>query len=204
MPDFKWPDNFYLILFFIVPGIITLFVRSRFIVGRTPSTKENLLAFLVLSLIYYSLTFYFVERALAVRGPWILLVVTWIGLVLAGPAAFGLALGIAAQKEWIHRFADYFDLSIVHVIPTAWDWRFSKMPRDGLFIMVTLTNGATVAGHFGGKSFASSDTQERDLYIQEEYTVTEDGRWEARQEKVGILIPAREIRHVEFWQSANE
>jgi hypothetical protein len=123
---------------------------------------------------------------------------------LIGPALFGLALGIAAQKEWIHRIADYFDLSIVHVIPTAWDWRFSKMPRDGLFVMVTLTNGATVAGHFGSKSFASSDTGERDLYIQEEYRVTEQGTWEARDERVGILIPAREIRHIEFWQPPNE
>ena len=204
MPDLKGPENFYLILFFIVPGIIALFVRSRFITGRTPSTKENLLTFLILSLIYYSFTILFIEQALAVREPWLLRAAIWIGLILIGPAAFGLILGIAAQKEWVHRLTDYFDLTIVHVIPTAWDWRFSKMPRDGLFIMVTLTNGAIVAGHFGSKSFASSDTQERDLYIQEEYTITENGRWEARPEKVGILIPAREIRHVEFWQPANE
>jgi hypothetical protein len=200
MPDFKGIENFHLILFFVVPGIIALFVRSKFITGRTPSTKENLLAFLVLSLIYYSLTVLFIEQALNVREPWLARATIWIALVLVGPAAFGLVLGIAAQKEWAHRVADYFDLSIVHVIPTAWDWRFSKMPRDGLFVMVTLTNGAAVAGHFGSKSFASSDTQERDLYIQEEYTITKSGRWEARPERVGILIPAREIRHVEFWQ----
>jgi Family of unknown function (DUF6338) len=204
MPNFNGPENFYLTLFFIVPGIIALFVRSRFITGRTPSTKENLLAFIVLSLIYYSFTILFIEKAMSVREPWLLRAVIWITLILIGPAVFGLILGIAVQKEWIHRIADYFDLNIVHVIPTAWDWRFSKMPRDGLFVMVTLTNGATIAGHFGSKSFASSDTEERDLYIQEEYTVAKDGRWEARPEVVGILIPAREIRHVEFWQPANE
>jgi Family of unknown function (DUF6338) len=170
----------------------------------TPSTKENLLTFLILSLIYYSFTILFIEQALLVREPRLLRAAIWIALILVGPAVFGLVLGIAAQKEWIHWVADHFDLSIVHVIPTAWDWRFSKMPRDGLFVMVTLTNGATVAGHFGSKSFASSDTGERDLYIQEEYTVTSDGRWEARSEKVGILIPAREIRHIEFWQPATE
>lgn len=204
MLDSIKPEDFYLALFFVVPGIITLFVRSRFITGRTPSIKENVFAYFVLSLIYYSSTILFIEQAMAVRDPWLLRAAIWIALVLIGPAVFGLILGIAAQKEWIHRIADYFDLSIVHVIPTAWDWRFCKMPRDGLFVMVTLTNGATVAGHFGSRSFASSDTGERDLYIQEEYTITADGRWEARPEKVGILIPAREIRHVEFWQPANE
>jgi Family of unknown function (DUF6338) len=204
MLDSIKPDDIYLALFFVVPGIITLFVRSRFITGRTPSIKENVFAFFVLSLIYYSFTILFIEQALAVREPWLLRAAIWIALVLIGPAVFGLILGIAAQKEWIHRVADNFDLSIVHVIPTAWDWRFCKMPRDGLFVMVTLTNGATVAGHFGSMSFASSDTGERDLYIQEEYTITADDRWEARPEKVGILIPAREIRHVEFWQPANE
>src|SRR4051794_5979655 len=111
MPELK-PENLYLLLFFIVPGIIALFVQSRFITGRTPSTKENLLAFVVLSLIYYSFTIPFIESAAAVREPWILRAVIWILLVLVGPAAFGLVLGVLAQKEWIHRLADYFDLSI--------------------------------------------------------------------------------------------
>lgn len=203
MPDFKGPENFYLILVFIVPGIIALFVRAKFITGRSPSKAENFLTFLVLSLIYYSFTILFIEQAFAAREPWILRAAIWIALVLVGPAAFGLTLGIAAQKEWAHRIVDYFDLSIVHVIPTAWDWRFSKMPRDGLFAMVTLTNGDRVAGLFGTQSFASSDTDERDLYIEEEWIVSKSGKWEPRPEKVGILIPAREIRYVEFWQPKN-
>jgi len=48
-------------------------------------------------------------------------------------------------------------------------------------------------------SFASSDTSERDLYIEEEYTVTDQGKWESRPERVGILISAKEIRYIEFW-----
>lgn len=200
MPDFKSPENFYLILVFIVPGVIALFVRSKFITGRAPSTAENFLTFLVLSLIYYSFTIFFIQRALAVTSPWLAKSAIWILLVLVGPAIFGLVLGIAAQKEWGAWLANKFDLSIVHIIPTAWDWRFGRMPRDGMFAMVTLTNGDRVAGLFGTNSFASSDTDERDLYLEEEYVVNEKGQWEERPEKVGILIPAREIRYIEFWQ----
>jgi Family of unknown function (DUF6338) len=199
MPDFQEPDNLYLVLIFIVPGVVALFVRSRSTTGRSPSFKENLLSFLVLSLVYYSLIINFIEQALSVREPWLARAGVWILLILVGPAAFGLALGVAAQKDWGNWVANKFGVSFVHVIPAAWDWRFSKTPRNGMFIMVTLETGETVAGFFGTNSFASSDTAERDLYIEEEYTVTEEGAWETRPEKVGLLIPVKGIRYIEFW-----
>jgi len=199
MPDFKSVENLQLILLFIVPGIVALFVRSRFIAGRVPSTKENLLVYVVLSLFYYSFTIFFIEPALSIREPWIAQALVWILLILIGPAAFGFILGVAAQKEWFTRFANKLGLTIVHIIPAAWDWRFSSVPRDGVFIMVTLTSGERVAGLFRDNSFASSDMGERDLYIEEEYTVTDEGVWESRPEKVGILISAKEIRYIEFW-----
>jgi hypothetical protein len=120
-------------------------------------------------------------------------------LTLAGPALFGLLLGIWAQKECGVWIADRIGLSTIHVIPAAWDWRFSKMPRGGIFVMVTLTSGERVAGLFGARSFASSDAAERDLYIEEEYDVDGD-EWKARPAKVGALIPVKEIRYVEFWE----
>jgi hypothetical protein len=187
MPDFKSVENFQLMVFFIVPGLIALFVRSRFIAGRRPSIKENLLVFVVLSLFYYSLTIFFLEKALSVREPWIAQAAIWITLVLLGPALFGFILGIAAQREWFTRFANWLGFAVVHIIPAAWDWRFSSIPREGLFVMVTLISGERVAGLFRANSFASSDTSERDLYIEEEYTVTDDGEWQARPERVGIL-----------------
>jgi hypothetical protein len=199
MFDFKAAENFHLILLFIVPGLVAVFVRSKFITGRTPSPTENILSFVVLSLVYYGLTIFFVERALTVQEPWLARAFVWILLILGGPALFGFLLGVAAQKEWGTWLADKLNLTIVHVIPAAWDWRFCKVPRGGMFIMVTLTSGERVAGFFGTNSFASSDTGERDIYIEEEYTVTEQGTWEARREQVGVLIPAKEIRYVEFW-----
>ncbi|MGH9563366.1 MAG: DUF6338 family protein [Terracidiphilus sp.] len=199
MPDFKGLENLHLILLFVVPGIVALSVRSKFITGRIPSLKEDVLAFVVVSLIYYSATVPFIDPSWLVKEPGGLNLWSWIALVLIGPGIFGLILGIGSQMEWAGWIADKFGFSIVHVIPTAWDWRFSKMPRNGLFVMVTLTDGSTVAGHFGSSSFASSDTKERDLYLEEEYQISRAWRWEQRSEKVGILIPAREIRHIEFW-----
>lgn len=204
MPEFKGTDNFYLILAFIVPGLIIFYVRSKFISGRSPSHTENLISYLVLSLVYYIPTIFFVEKALSVQEPWLARAAIWIALTLVGPALFGFLLGAADQKEWWNLVANKFNLSIVHVIPAAWDWRFSKVPRDGIFIMVTLTSDERVAGFFGRNSFASSDVGERDLYIEEEYIVTEEGQWASRPTKVGILIPVKEIKYIEFWEPQAE
>jgi hypothetical protein len=199
MPDFKGDENFLLILLFVVPGLVAVSVRSRFITGRAPSAKENILNFVVLSFVYYALVIFFIEPAFSVKEPWIARALVWISLLLVGPAIFGFLLGVAIQKEWFTRLADKANLTIVHVIPAAWDWRFGSVPRGGMFVMVTLTSGERVAGFFGSNSFASSDPSERDIYVEEEYTVTDNGDWEVREEKVGVLISAKEIRYVEFW-----
>lgn len=192
-------DNLKLILIFIVPGLVALSVRSKFITGRSPSPTENIFTFVVLSLVYYALSVFFIEKVFTIQEPWLARALAWILLLLIGPAIFGFLLGVAAQKEWGAWFANRIGLSVVHVIPAAWDWRFSRIARPGMFIMVTLTSGERVGGLFGKDSFASSDIKERDLYIEEEYTVTEEGAWLVRPEKIGVLISAKEIRYIEFW-----
>jgi hypothetical protein len=198
MPNLNVED-LRLILIFIVPGLIILYVRSRFITGRPQSHAENLLSYLVLSTVYYAITTPFLQASLSIRHPWILWALIWILLTIVGPAILGLLLGAEAQKEWLTKIAARLHLSVVHVIPTAWDWRFSKI-SSGTFLLVTLTSDERVAGYFGSVSFASSDTAERDLYIEEEYDIDSEGSWTSRSEKVGVFIPFKEIKYVEFWE----
>ncbi len=199
MEDFKGLLNFYIILFFVVPGIVIVFIRSKFINGRMPSVKENVLSFITISVVYYAFSIFFIEFARDPGIRWVWRTLIWFSLILIGPAVIGLLLGVAAQRDWFTRVANKLNLAIVHVIPTAWDWKFSRV-NQGQFVMVTLSSDEKVAGYFGGSSFASSDAAERDLYIEEEYTVSEADIWEPRQDKVGILIPAKEIKFIEFWE----
>ena len=201
VPDFKGIENFHLVLFFIVPGLITVFVRSRFIAGRRPSHTEQLLSYLVVSLMYYTITLPYVMRVLAGLGNLYEQSFNWIILTLVGPAAFGLLLGAAAQKRWAHKIVEKVGLTMVDIIPTAWDYRFSKIPRPGIFVLVTLSDDKQVAGFFGPRSFASSDNEERDLYIEEEWTLKDDGTWEPRSAHIGIFVAAKEIKHVEFFET---
>jgi hypothetical protein len=196
LPNLKGLDDLGLALWFIVPGVIIAFVRAQFLTGRLRTHADNVLSYLVLSLLYYALTLPLIESVITLQGSLLTRGLAWIGLTVLGPAAFGLLLGAGAQKEWGKWWAHRLGLNVVHYSPTAWDWRFSRIPGGGMFVMVTLSDGKRVAGLL---RFASSDPAERDLYLEEEWDVDDEGRWTARRERVGILILAKEIRYVELW-----
>lgn len=169
MPDLKSPDDLYLILGFLVPGLIALFVRSQFVTGRSPPHTAALLSYLTVSVVYYAL-------ALPIAGSVMWMdeqgrpdAFAWFGLVFVGPAIFGLFLGINAQRGLSRSLLRWCRLNPVHVMPTAWDWKFGGMKEQ--WILVTLKDGTRFAGFCGKDSFMSSDPAERDIYIQWIYDI---------------------------------
>ena len=196
MLDFKSLDNLYLILGFIVPGLIVLFVRSQFITGRNPPHTKVLLSYLTISIIYYALALPLVDLVLSIKVPGYGEALAWFGLVFVGPTIFGLLLGINIQKGLFWRFLKWCGLNPVHVMPTAWDWKFGGMVEQ--WVLVTLKDGTRFAGFCGADSFMSSDPAERDIYIQWIYDIDENNKWTSRGNN-GVLITTGEIRTIEFW-----
>ncbi len=155
MPELKGIENLYLIFGFIVPGLVIVYVRSRFITGRAPSNTENMVSYFALSTLYYALTLPISELALTIQEPPIARVGIWISNIFLEPALFGLMLGAAGQRGWGNWIADKLNLSTVHVIPTGWDWRFSTIPRNGVFLMVTFSSGEQVGAIPSGAALIS-------------------------------------------------
>ena len=196
MPELKSLDELYLILGFLVPGLIVLFVRSQFITGRSQPHAAVLLSYLTVSIIYYALALPLVDLVQSIQEPGYGKSLAWFGLVFVGPAIFGLLLGINIQQGLFHRFLKWVHLNPVHVMPTAWDWKFSGMGEQ--WVLVTLKDGTRFAGFCGADSFMSSDPAERDIYIQWIYDIDDDNKWTSRGNN-GVLITAGEIRTIEFW-----
>lgn len=195
-------DQFSIQLFFafVVPGVIATYMRAQFLTGRVPKVKDNVFELIVLSAVYYSVFIVLLQPAIQnLPGPHVARDLAWIGLTIFGPAAFGIILGIAAQRHWFARVANLFHISMIHAVPSAWDWHFNRI-RSDCYVLVTLTNGGYVAGYYGAESFASSDGGERDLYIQEALDWSEEGGWKERSERTGILLLARDIGHVQFFR----
>lgn len=198
MLDMKGVTNVQLVIAFIVPGLIITYVRARFITGRMEKFSEATLSYLSLTIVYYGLAMPFVNWTVD-RPPGFVTTMCWWTLIAVGPAIFGVLIGVGAQRGWIRCLAHRLGMRPVHSTPNAWDWKFSVC-QNSRFVMVTLANDDTVAGIFGPGSFASSDPAERDIYLEELWNVPDDGTaWTPRPDKQGILIPAKEIRHIQFW-----
>lgn len=195
MGDIKSLEQLSLVAAFVVPGIVALFVRAQFLTGRAEVTKEAVLTFFTIATLYYGLLAPFLPWLTAhglapTQGP-----VALFGWTVIGPALLGLALGVNASRGWTWRVFGRLGLKTVHVMPTAWDWKFGGM--IGSWVVVTLKDGSQVAGWFGQRSFASSDPKERDLYVERVYRVDDDKQWHATES--GLLVPQGELRCIEFW-----
>src|SRR6266446_932225 len=130
VPDLKSLDNVYLVLAFVVPGLVALFCRAQFLTGRMPSQAEAILPSFALSLVYYAIVFPIIEYLPEPRGHSFAIVLAWVAFIFVGLAILGAALGIGTQKGWgrniIRRLLGRLDVTSVHQVPTAWDWKFSS------------------------------------------------------------------------------
>ena len=97
-----------------------------------------------------------------------------------------------------YRLAALARLHLAHHLPASWDYAFAARPRN-IFLLVTLRDGAQVAGRWSDGSFASSSRDERDLLIGEVWQATDDEGWTALQPSRSILISGGEIKHIEFF-----
>ncbi len=65
-------------------------------------------------------------------------------------------------------------------------------------MLVTLTDGSSVAGAFSARSFASSDASEQDLFLEQTYKVEDDGPWQPVPMNRGVWIRGGAMRATEF------
>ncbi|MFN4282810.1 MAG: DUF6338 family protein [Alphaproteobacteria bacterium] len=193
-------DAVYLALAFIVPGFIAHSVQAIFSIRKTASYEINLIRFLTLSALNYatwSWLIFLLGNAEFFKESIGWTAAGWAWVILAGPVLLGGLLGYLSQKDVVHRFLQKIGLRPIHGVPTSWDWRFSQLTAH--WILITLKDGSSVSGWFGEKSFASSDSEERDIYVEQVYEINDQGKWQRAAVGKGILIAANEIKFIELW-----
>ena len=196
MGEVKSLEQLNLVAAFVVPGLVAMFMRAQFLHGRVVVSKDAVLVFVCLSLVWYGISAPFrVWLGVAAASPY-LASAGWFFWTVGGPALFGALLGLNASQSWTRRILVRVGIRTVHAQSTAWDWKFQQMGEPEWVILV-LKDGTTFGGFCGSASFISSDPKERDIYIQRTYRIVDDGSWEDRGEG-GLLVPHGEIRTIEF------
>jgi len=189
-------DAVFLALTFIVPGFVFNSARIQFITGRDRKTELPIIRYLSYSAVNYAVfsapIYFFVTADLPLGWK----AAGWTCVILIGPTLLGVLAGVSNQKDWLFDLLQWAGLNPVHGVPTAWDWKLARSP-SGAWVLATLKDGSEVAGYFGKRSFASSEPDERDLYLEQLYEVDDTGQWTRSDQ--GVLIAAGEIMTVEFW-----
>ena len=67
-----------------------------------------------------------------------------------------------------------------------------------MFVIITLQDDSTVYGFYGENSFASSEPDERDIYLEKIYDIDEKNKWIENKECLGIHISQNQIKTIEF------
>ena len=185
--------NIYVVISVIVPGYVIAKVRQNYQTGRNPFGLDAIYQYLTFGFINFTLCSYIVyviqDNSIALQYR----ALGWTFVILVAPLMIGILSIRIGESEWFSSVLDFLSLEEkrVNPIPTAWDHKF-RLGRTE-WIVVTMKNGEIFRGYYGPNSFASSDPNERDLYIQE---IFETDKWDSSERS--LLISSSEIRTIEF------
>lgn len=184
---------------FLVPGFVLSSVLAMTFRRRSNSPADLTIQYLTLSCVNHGFWSWLI--ALMLHDDWFLqrpVVSSFLAFVIlfVSPIAFGVLATAFSQKPWAPQLLAAFGFKLHRFIPTAWDFKFGQ--EKAAWLIVRLKDGSTVFGYFGSSSFAGDEPQDRDLYLEEVYTLDDSGQWTRVADTGGILIPATEIASVEF------
>ncbi len=185
---------------FLVPGFVWSAVLSMVVPRYTEPPQIRVLEYLTLSCINHGLWSWALYAMFA--SGWasrnsFLPGVCLFGIIFVSPVALGLLSGYLQQREVVPGFFRSLGLRTIHATPQAWDWHFSR--QEPYWVVVTLKDGAHIYGLYGDRSFASSDSGRRDLFLEEQFRlVPETGEWAPVEDTGGVLLTGDQIVAIEF------
>ena len=168
-------DKIFLTALFVLPGyVITSIVNAFNPQGRLNESKYFLkcLLYSLVNLGVWCWAYSIVLNSTVLKSSfqWLLLV----AVTLVGALLLGLFIGVIKQKTPLSKLLNFCGLSTIHPTTLAWD--------------------KIVRGWFSDKSFASSDPDNHDLYIEQCYG---EG-WSEDPQSRGIYIPGDQIKYIEL------
>lgn len=188
---------------FIVPGYI-LYSTLHSLVPRLKINMINsTLRFLTATLIHYimwSWLIYLMFNSDYLKTSIFRLYLSSFLIVVISPCLVGLLLAKLSDKNILIKILQKLGYSPINPIPTSWDYKFSNIPSKS-WVIVSLKDGKVFYGKFSTESFASSESMERDFYIEDVYTLSNDKKWMKREKNDGVLILSDQIKYIEFFKN---
>jgi hypothetical protein len=203
IPD-SWPQVL-IFLVLVVPGIAFTTVRDSLVGPRNALTVPGrLLEAAFISVIFDAIylvgggalfssipdhDFRWIREHLGLAG------LLGIVLFVLVPIVVSVLLVFRTRLKWLR--LPKLPTTYVNV-PTAWD-RVAQSFAAGQFVRIRLEDGSWVGGWFSDASFVSTFPQPRDIYIESEWKMKDDGSFgDPLPASTGIWLAITDTRTVEW------
>jgi hypothetical protein len=97
LTEVKSIEQLSIILGYIVPGLIILYVRAQFLTGRIGPHKDALLSYFTLSIIYLAIMNAGILLITGTNAPLFEQTRYWLPILLIGAIVFGILIGLNAS-----------------------------------------------------------------------------------------------------------
>lgn len=184
------------LLLLVLPGFISIRVFELLVPARSTSTGREALE----ALSYGAVNFGIWLAPLLYGFDWLRARPIRFGLVMfavlvVSPALLAIGARILLAWSVVARW-------VRSPVPTAWDHFFGL--RRAAWMRLRLKSGQVVGGFYGDRSFASSDTAGRDLYLELAWRLDpQDLSFvEPAERSLGVLVSRDELEYIELFSPA--
>ena len=186
---------------FIVPG----FVMAQIIDSINPKAKTEYG--------YHAIRCFYLSLIADISGCWIVCLLRnikdsipaqlyWIFLcssMMLFSSVVAVLLGSLKHSQLWRRILSKLGIYSSHTIPYAWDYAFEQ--KDFFYVYITLIDGAQIYGLYYFNSFASSEPDDRDIFLEKVFDVTTENDIVELKERIntkGMLTRGNQISSIEF------
>lgn len=180
---------------FIVPGFIIDGLISTFIPPKKKNEGLHFLTFLTYSVLHCAIWSWLYILIWDIRDDNIKLFLLLLCLTaLLTSFILGLIIGLFKKYALLRKMLNKLHCNISHDIEDAWDYIFSQQKAS--YVVILLNDDKEIYGWYGDKSFSSSTSEERDIFIEEIY----DKNWNLIENCTGLYISKEQIKTINFYK----
>lgn len=188
-------DKLLIFIGFVIPGFVSLKIYGLLQPSAPKESVNQLIDAISYSCINYALLFfpiYMVEKC-QIQSAFPISYILFYAFVLFGAPVIWpfILMNLRTTK--------FFQRAMPHPTEKPWDYVFGQLKP--YWVIVTLTDGKKIAGKYCTSSFASSSPAPEQLYLEEAWTMNDEGGFERkRTQTAGIMILSPDIATIEFFE----
>ena len=175
-------DNIEAVIYtlnYVIPGYIILKIISTIIPTKKQSETEIIvqsIGFSILNNSIWSFAFSFVKYSFYKTNIVLFNFFTSLIFILSGVVT-GTVIALLKKYNVLGKMLNILKIETTCPIPTAWDYVFSKY--ESYWVEIEVSSGKQIRGLFSNMSYASSEYDNRDIYLEKLYEKKSDNSvWE--------------------------